>query len=69
MTPTIDPHSSDVILTGIIEIDKNSGPEKEKYDEFIWRRTENAQKNNFIPAIGSFEDVPQTKKTGLKFIN
>jgi hypothetical protein len=30
--PTIDPHSSDLLLTGIIEIDKNSGKEKEKYD-------------------------------------
>ncbi|CBY13345.1 unnamed protein product [Oikopleura dioica] len=54
MIPTIDPSSSDLLLTGIIEIDKNSGKEKEKYNEFIKRRTKNAQKTNFVPTIGSF---------------
>ncbi|CBY07349.1 unnamed protein product [Oikopleura dioica] len=46
--------------------------EKEKYDEFVRRRTENAQKTNFIPAIGSFgaanpEQKAQLEKLVMKY--
>ena len=64
--PTIDPHSSDLLLTGIIEIDKNSGIEKEKYDQFIKRRTEYAQKTNFVPTIGSFGSANPEQKAQLE---
>ena len=30
--PTINPDSSDLLLTGILEVDRNSGAEKEEYD-------------------------------------
>jgi hypothetical protein len=64
--PTIDPHSSDLLLTGIIEIDKNSGKEKEKYDEFIKGRTQIAQKTNFVPEIGSFGSANPEQKAQLE---
>jgi hypothetical protein len=64
--PTIDPHSSDLLLTGIIEIDKNSGKEKEKYDEFIKQRTEIAQKTNFVPEICSFGSANPEQKAQLE---
>jgi len=66
MIPTIDPHSSDLLLTGIIEIDRKSGLEKEKYDQFIKRRTEHAQKTNFVPAIGSFGSSNPEQKAQLE---
>jgi hypothetical protein len=63
---TINPHSSDLLLTGIIEIDKDSGEEKEKYDQFIKRRSKIAHKTNFVPAIGSFGSANSDQKAQLK---
>ena len=64
--PTIDPHSSDLLLTGIIEIDKNTGKEKEKYNEFFKRRSESAKRTNFVPAIGSFGSANPEQKAQLE---
>jgi hypothetical protein len=64
--PIIKPHSSDLLLTGIIEIDRNSGLEKDKYDQFIIRRTEHARKTNFFQEIGSFGSANSEQKTQLK---
>jgi hypothetical protein len=55
-----------MLLTGIIEIDKDSGEEKEKYDLFIKRRSKIAHKTNFVRAIGSLGSTTSDQKKQLK---